>query len=33
VPLVANAHPYPFTRDEVERAAEVLEGWCASPTW
>jgi probable phosphoglycerate mutase len=33
VPLVANAHPYRFTRDELERVAELLEGWCASPSW
>jgi probable phosphoglycerate mutase len=32
-PLVQNAHPYPFTRVELERVAEMLEGWCASPTW
>jgi probable phosphoglycerate mutase len=33
VPLVQNAHPYPFTRPELERVIELLEGWCASPTW
>lgn len=33
VPLVANAHPYPFTREELEGVVELLEGWCASPTW
>ena len=33
VPLVQNAHPYRFTRAEVERVAELLEGWCASPSW
>lgn len=33
VPLVANAHPYRFTRDELERVVELLEGWCAAPTW
>lgn len=33
VPLVQNAHAYPFTRGEVERVAAVLEGWCAAPTW
>jgi hypothetical protein len=33
VPLVENAHPYRFTRAEVERIAGTLEGWCASPTW
>lgn len=32
-PMVANAHPYPFERAELERAVAVLEGWCASPTW
>ncbi len=33
VPLVANAHPYRFTRDELARVVEILEGWCASPSW
>jgi 2,3-bisphosphoglycerate-dependent phosphoglycerate mutase len=33
VPLVQNAHPYPFTRLELEHVIELLEGWCASPTW
>lgn len=33
VPLVANARPYRFTRAELECAVELLEGWCASPTW
>jgi probable phosphoglycerate mutase len=33
VPLVQNAHPYRLTRAELERVAETLEGWCASPTW
>jgi 2,3-bisphosphoglycerate-dependent phosphoglycerate mutase len=33
VPLVQNAHPYRFTRAELERVAETLEGWCAAPTW
>ena len=33
VPLVENAHPYPFTRGELERVVETLEGWCASPSW
>lgn len=33
VELVLNAHPYPFTRAELERAVELLEGWCASPSW
>jgi broad specificity phosphatase PhoE len=31
--LVRNAHPYPFTRAELEHAVELLEDWCASPTW
>jgi probable phosphoglycerate mutase len=33
VPLVANAHPYRFTRAELERVVEILAGWCAAPTW
>jgi hypothetical protein len=33
VPLVENAHAYRFTRAEVERAAAVLEDWCAAPSW
>ncbi len=33
VPLVANAHAYPFTRAEVEGVVRLLEGWCAAPTW
>ena len=33
VPLVQNAHPYRFTRAELERVAETLEAWCAAPTW
>ncbi len=33
VPLVENAHAYVFSRTEVERIAETLEGWCGSPTW
>jgi len=32
-PMVANAHPYPFERAELERVVAVLEDWCASPTW
>jgi probable phosphoglycerate mutase len=32
-PMVANAHPYPFSRAELERAIAVLEEWCVSPTW
>jgi broad specificity phosphatase PhoE len=31
--LAQNAHPYPFTRAELERVAALLEGWCASPSW
>jgi probable phosphoglycerate mutase len=30
---VAHARPYPFTRNELERALAVLDRWCASPTW
>ena len=33
VPLVANAHPYRFTRAELERVVAILAGWCAAPTW
>jgi broad specificity phosphatase PhoE len=33
VPLIENAHPYRFTRGELERVAETLEEWCASPSW
>lgn len=33
VPLVQNAHPYFFTRAELDLVAGTLEGWCASPTW
>ncbi|MGZ4354562.1 MAG: hypothetical protein ACXVZ4_13555, partial [Gaiellaceae bacterium] len=33
VPIVGNAHLYRFTRDELEQVAELLEGWCASPSW
>ncbi|HET8606229.1 MAG TPA: histidine phosphatase family protein [Gaiellaceae bacterium] len=32
-PLVANAHPYRFAHEELDRAIGLLEGWCASPTW
>ena len=31
--LVENAHPYRFTRAELERGVTTLETWCASPTW
>ena len=33
VPLVENARAYVFSRTEVERVSEMLEGWCGSPTW
>jgi hypothetical protein len=33
VPLVANAHPYRFTRAELERVVAILDEWCAAPTW
>jgi probable phosphoglycerate mutase len=33
VELVAHAHPYPLSAPELERAVDVLESWCASPTW
>jgi 2,3-bisphosphoglycerate-dependent phosphoglycerate mutase len=33
VRLAEYATPYPFTRDELARATELLEDWCASPTW
>jgi probable phosphoglycerate mutase len=33
VPLVANAHPYRFTRAELERIVGILEAWCGAPTW
>jgi probable phosphoglycerate mutase len=33
MPLVQNAHAYPFTREEVERVVAVLDDWCASPSW
>ncbi len=33
VPLVQNAHPYRCTRAKLERVVEILEGWCAFPTW
>lgn len=32
-PLAEYAVPYPFTADELERAADVLANWAASPTW
>ena len=33
VPLVEYAEPYPFTADELERVAAVLEAWVAAPDW
>jgi broad specificity phosphatase PhoE len=33
VPLVLHAHPYPFDAEELVRAADVLGGWLAAPTW
>ena len=30
---VEYARPYPFARDELERALALLEQWCGSPTW
>jgi broad specificity phosphatase PhoE len=33
VPLVEYATPYPFTREELDAAAALLEGWAANPTW
>jgi probable phosphoglycerate mutase len=30
---VEHAHPYRFTRAELERSLAVLERWCAAPTW
>jgi broad specificity phosphatase PhoE len=33
VPLVANAHPYRFTRAELEAIVGILEAWCGAPTW
>jgi broad specificity phosphatase PhoE len=32
-PLVEYAVAYPFTTAELERAADVLAEWAASPTW
>jgi probable phosphoglycerate mutase len=31
--LVRNAHAYPFTRADLECVVELLEQWCASPSW
>jgi 2,3-bisphosphoglycerate-dependent phosphoglycerate mutase len=33
VPLAELATPYPFTRDELERATDLLHAWAAAPTW
>jgi probable phosphoglycerate mutase len=33
VPLVANAHPYRFTRAELEAIVGILDAWCGAPTW
>jgi broad specificity phosphatase PhoE len=30
---VDEARPYRFTAEELERAVEVLEAWCAAPSW
>ncbi len=31
--VVEYAHAYPVREDELRAAIEVLEGWCAAPTW
>jgi hypothetical protein len=33
VPLAEHATPYPFTREQLEAATDLLEEWAASPTW
>jgi broad specificity phosphatase PhoE len=33
VPLVDYARPYRFDTAELARVVDVLEGWCAAPTW
>jgi alpha-ribazole phosphatase len=33
VPLAAYAEPYPFTGEELDRAASLLEAWAAAPSW
>jgi probable phosphoglycerate mutase len=33
VPLTGHATPYPFTREELDAVATLLEDWAASPTW
>jgi broad specificity phosphatase PhoE len=30
---VEEARPYWFTAEELERAVEVIESWCAAPSW
>ena len=30
---VDEARPYRFTAEELERAVEVIESWCAAPSW
>lgn len=30
---VEHARPYPFAADELDRALDVLDAWCESPTW
>jgi broad specificity phosphatase PhoE len=30
---VAEAHPFRFAREELEPALEVIEAWCAAPSW
>jgi broad specificity phosphatase PhoE len=31
--VVEHAHPYPVEADELRAAVELLERWCASPSW
>jgi probable phosphoglycerate mutase len=33
VPLAEHAVPYPFTAEELDAAATLLEQWAANPTW
>jgi probable phosphoglycerate mutase len=33
VPIVAYAEPYPFTREELQSVAALLDSWTAAPTW
>lgn len=30
---VPEAQPYRFTREELEEAVEVIDAWCAAPSW